>query len=50
MAYKYRYKYNGFWRAMDTLRHRQVLKETFERGETPWRVPQRMPHQGKAGS
>lgn len=31
------YKYDGFWRAMDTLRDRQVLEEMVERGETPWR-------------
>ena len=31
------YKYTGFWRAMDTLRDRQVLEEMVERGETPWR-------------
>lgn len=30
------YKYNGFWRAMDTLRDRQVLEEMAERGEAPW--------------
>ena len=30
------YKYEGFWRAMDTLRDRQVLEEMAERGETPW--------------
>jgi len=30
------YKYEGFWRAMDTLRDRQVLEEMMERGETPW--------------
>jgi glucose-1-phosphate cytidylyltransferase len=30
------YKYEGFWRAMDTLRDRQVLEEMIERGETPW--------------
>ena len=30
------YKYTGFWRAMDTLRDRQVLEEMVERGETPW--------------
>ena len=34
------YKYDGFWRAMDTLRDRQVLEEMVERGDTPWR-PQR---------
>ncbi len=33
------YKYEGFWRAMDTLRDRQVLEEMVERGETPWRWP-----------
>src|ERR1700745_1992964 len=32
------YKYEGFWRAMDTLRDRQVLEDMFDRGETPWRV------------
>ena len=32
------YKYEGFWRAMDTLRDRQVLEDMVERGETPWRV------------
>jgi glucose-1-phosphate cytidylyltransferase len=31
------YRYEGFWRAMDTLRDRQVLEEMVERGETPWR-------------
>lgn len=31
------YKYEGFWRAMDTLRDRQVLEEMAERGDTPWR-------------
>jgi glucose-1-phosphate cytidylyltransferase len=38
------YKYEGFWRAMDTLRDRQILEEMAERGETPWRhrtVPDR---------
>ena len=30
------YKYEGFWRAMDTMRDRQVLEEMVERGETPW--------------
>lgn len=32
------YKYEGFWRAMDTLRDRQTLEEMVERGETPWRL------------
>ena len=31
------YKYEGFWRAMDTLRDRQVLEEMVEQGEIPWR-------------
>jgi glucose-1-phosphate cytidylyltransferase len=31
------YKYDGFWRAMDTLRDRQVLQEMVERGNVPWR-------------
>lgn len=30
------YRYEGFWRAMDTLRDRQVLEEMMERGDTPW--------------
>jgi len=32
------YKYEGFWRAMDTLRDKQVLEEMIERGEVPWRL------------
>ncbi|MES1156695.1 MAG: sugar phosphate nucleotidyltransferase [Alphaproteobacteria bacterium] len=32
------YKYEGFWRAMDTLRDRQVLEEMIEQGRMPWRV------------
>jgi glucose-1-phosphate cytidylyltransferase len=31
------YKYEGFWRAMDTLRDRQVLEEMVDRGEMRWR-------------
>jgi glucose-1-phosphate cytidylyltransferase len=30
------YRYEGFWRAMDTLRDRQVLEEMVERGDIPW--------------
>jgi glucose-1-phosphate cytidylyltransferase len=30
------YRYQGFWRAMDTLRDRQLLEELVERGEMPW--------------
>jgi glucose-1-phosphate cytidylyltransferase len=33
------YKYEGFWRAMDTLRDRQLLEEMVERGEMPWLRP-----------
>lgn len=32
------YKYTGFWRAMDTLRDRQMLEEMVEKGNMPWRV------------
>jgi glucose-1-phosphate cytidylyltransferase len=32
------YRYEGFWRAMDTLRDRQVLEEMTERGDTPWHL------------
>jgi glucose-1-phosphate cytidylyltransferase len=42
------YKYEGFWRAMDTLRDRQVLEDMVERGETPWRPQSQAP--GCAGS
>jgi len=30
------YKHNGFWRAMDTLRDRQMLEEMVEQGRMPW--------------
>ncbi len=32
------YRYEGFWRAMDTLRDRQMLEELVEKGHMPWRV------------
>jgi glucose-1-phosphate cytidylyltransferase len=32
------YKYDGFFRSMDTLRDRQVLEDMFEKGVMPWRV------------
>ncbi len=32
------YKYDGFWRAMDTLRDRQILEDMVEQGKTPWRL------------
>jgi glucose-1-phosphate cytidylyltransferase len=31
------YKHEGFWRAMDTLRDRQVLEDIIEKGDMPWR-------------
>lgn len=41
------FKHEGFFRAMDTLRDRQVLEEMFERGDMPWR---RTPANGKPPS
>jgi glucose-1-phosphate cytidylyltransferase len=35
------YKYEGFWRSMDTLRDWQSLQDLVERGETPWLRDQR---------
>jgi glucose-1-phosphate cytidylyltransferase len=32
------YKYEGFWRAMDTLRDKQMLEDMVEKGNMPWRV------------
>lgn len=32
------YRYEGFWRAMDTMRDRQVLEDMVEKGNMPWRV------------
>ena len=32
------YKHEGFWRAMDTLKDRQVLEQMVETGKMPWRV------------
>ena len=32
------YRYEGFWRAMDTLRDKQVLEDMVEKGNMPWRV------------
>jgi len=32
------YKYEGFWRSMDTLRDRQLLEEMADRGDMPWRM------------
>lgn len=35
------YKYEGFWRSMDTLKDHQILEDMVERGEMPWRVCRR---------
>ena len=32
------YKYEGFWRAMDTLKDRQILEDMVEQGTMPWRL------------
>jgi glucose-1-phosphate cytidylyltransferase len=32
------YRYEGFWRAMDTIRDKQILEDMVERGNMPWRV------------
>jgi glucose-1-phosphate cytidylyltransferase len=32
------FKYEGFWRAMDTLQDKRVLEEMVEKGSTPWRI------------
>jgi glucose-1-phosphate cytidylyltransferase len=35
------YKHEGFWRAMDTMKDRQLLEDMVERGHMPWRVQNR---------
>ncbi|WEK48982.1 MAG: sugar phosphate nucleotidyltransferase [Candidatus Kaistia colombiensis] len=32
------YKHEGFWRAMDTLKDRQILEDLVEGGTMPWRL------------
>ena len=32
------YKYNGFWKCMDTQREKEQLEEMIEKGEAPWMV------------
>jgi len=41
------YKHEGFWRAMDTLRDKQVLEDMVERGNMPWRFQVQV---GKTGT
>ena len=31
------FKHQGFWRAMDTLKDRQILEDLVEQGTMPWR-------------
>ncbi|EEZ34421.1 predicted protein [Brucella sp. 83/13] len=31
------YKYEGFWRSMDTLRDWQTLEDMVEKGDMPWK-------------
>jgi glucose-1-phosphate cytidylyltransferase len=31
------YKYEGFWRPMDTLKDKQILEDLVEKGTMPWR-------------
>lgn len=33
------FRYEGFWRPMDTLKDKQILEDMVERGEMPWRNP-----------
>lgn len=37
------YKYEGFWRGMDTLRDHQILEDMSEKGDMPWRVERQLP-------
>jgi glucose-1-phosphate cytidylyltransferase len=42
------YKHEGFWRAMDTLRDKQVLEDMVERGNMPWRVQEERPDEARS--
>ena len=33
------FRYEGFWRPMDTLKDKQILEDMVEQGEMPWRNP-----------
>jgi glucose-1-phosphate cytidylyltransferase len=35
------YRYNGFFRAMDTLKDKQILEDMVERGDMPWQPKQK---------
>ena len=43
------YKYEGFWRAMDTLKDKQVLDEMVEQGNMPWLQHMRQNRHVKVG-
>lgn len=40
------FKYEGFWRAMDTLNDRRVLEEMVEKGNMPWHFQSKGAEQG----
>ena len=40
------YKFDGFWRSMDTLKDRQTLEELVEQGKMPWSIENRDPRGG----
>lgn len=42
------YKYEGFWRAMDTLKDKQVLDDLVDTGKMPWRLPENGAARGNA--
>jgi glucose-1-phosphate cytidylyltransferase len=37
------YKYDGFWRGMDTFKDKQALDELYSRGKAPWEIWNRPP-------
>jgi len=37
------YKHHGFWRAMDTMKDRQILEDMVEQGRMPWRLSEGNP-------
>lgn len=43
------YKFEGFWRSMDTLKDRQILEDMVEQGEMPWRMPEARSRDARAG-
>ena len=41
------YKHEGFWRAMDTLKDKQVFEDMVEHGQMPWRMGCKTAKQGR---